>query len=171
MVRNQRTRRTVQGGHRIAKIAAVQDYRKAEAGAGLGSKGFLGDYNNGTLPLAPGAIPYHKGFLRGEWNWKGLTFVATGNYISSYNDDSAFVAEVRGVPVEVVGGTFTNPQYNVYRRVSDYTTLDMQLSYEFVKPEMEAAATTTARARAESGRAGGRQCSDNPAAPLWRCWI
>ena len=27
------------------------------------------------------------------------------------------------------------PQFNTYRRVSDYITLDMQLSYEFVKPD------------------------------------
>jgi len=39
---------------------------KAEPIEGVGSHSFLGDYNNGTLPLAPGALPYHKGFLRGE---------------------------------------------------------------------------------------------------------
>ena len=64
---------------------------KAEAVPGAGTHSFLGDYNNGTIPLAPGALPYHKGFLRGEWAWKGFDFVATGNYISSFNDDSAFV--------------------------------------------------------------------------------
>ena len=45
---------------------------KAEPVEGAGTNNFLGDYNNGTLPLAPGAIPYHKGFLRGEWEWRGL---------------------------------------------------------------------------------------------------
>ncbi len=114
---------------------------KAEPVPGVGTTSFLGDYNNGSLPLAPGAIPYHKGFLRGEYEWKGFDFVATVNYISSFNDDGFFVDNVRGVPVEVIGGTDTAPQFNVYRRVTDYTTLDMQLSYEFVKPEMEAAAT------------------------------
>ncbi len=110
---------------------------KAEPVAGTGTHSFLGDYNNGTLPLAPGAVPYHKGFLRGEWEWRGFDFVATTNYISSFNDDSAFVVTVGGVPVEVVGGTDTDPQYNLYRRVSDYITLDLQLSYAFVKPAME----------------------------------
>ncbi len=86
-------------------------------------------------------LPYHKGFLRGEYEWKGFDFVATVNYLSSYNDDSSFVDNVKGVPVSIIGGSDTDPQFNVYRRVSDYTTLDMQLSYEFVKPEMEAPAT------------------------------
>jgi iron complex outermembrane receptor protein len=104
---------------------------KAEPIEGVGSTSFLGDYNNGTLPLAPGALPYHKGFLRGEWQWHGFDFVATGNYISSFNDDSAFLLDA-----SIIGGTDTNPQYDLYRRVSDYITLDMQLSYEFRKPEV-----------------------------------
>jgi iron complex outermembrane recepter protein len=110
---------------------------QAEAIEGLGSHTFLGDYNNTTLPLAPGALPYHKGFLRGEYAWGGLTFVATMNYISSYWDDSAFLFPASRSAL--VGGTPTDPQYADYRRVSDYQTLDMQLSYEFRKPEMEAA--------------------------------
>jgi iron complex outermembrane receptor protein len=105
---------------------------KAESAPGAGSTNFLGDYNNGTLPLAPGGLPYHKGFLRGEHTWKHFDFVATMNYISSFNDDSAFVAAANQI-----GGTDAQPQYDIYRRVSDYITLDMQLSYEFVKPEME----------------------------------
>lgn len=121
---------------------------KAEPVEGVGTHSFLGDYNNGSLPLAPGALPYHKGFIRGEYEWKGFDFVATTNYISSFNDDSSFVLGNRDVldangeptPVLVVGGTATDPQYNYYRRVSDYITLDMQLSYSFVKPEAEAAA-------------------------------
>jgi hypothetical protein len=123
---------------------------KAEPVAGTGTHSFLGDYNNGTLPLAPGAVPYHKGFLRGEWEWKGFDFVATTNYISSFNDDSAFVLEVQGVPVAIVGGTDTDPQYNVYRTVSDYITLDLQLSYAFVKPAMEP--TTGYTKDAKSGK-------------------
>jgi outer membrane receptor protein involved in Fe transport len=109
---------------------------KAEAVPGAGTHSFLGDYNNGTIPLAPGALPYHKGFLRGEWAWKGFNFVATGNYISSFNDDSAFVLLPQARPIT---GSGSDPQYPFYRRVSDYTTLDMQLSYEFTKPEMQAA--------------------------------
>jgi outer membrane receptor protein involved in Fe transport len=51
------------------------------------------------------------------------------NYISSFNDDSAVLAKAH-----IIGGTPTFPQYDTYRRVSDYITLDMQLSYEFKKP-------------------------------------
>ncbi|MEP6820803.1 MAG: TonB-dependent receptor [Chthoniobacterales bacterium] len=99
---------------------------KAEAFVGAGSTNFLGDVSLFRLPLAPGAIPYHKGFLRGEWQWKGIGFVATTNYISSFNDDSTALLGARQV-----GGGSTNPQFDIYRRVSDYITLDMQLSYEF----------------------------------------
>ena len=102
---------------------------KAEAVPGAGSISFLGDYNNGTIPLAPGALPYHKGFLRGEWAWRGFDFVSTINYISSFNDDSAFVIAARPV-----GGSGAKPSYPFYRRVTDYVTLDMQLSYEFKRP-------------------------------------
>jgi outer membrane receptor protein involved in Fe transport len=103
---------------------------KAEPVAGFGSNNFAGHYNHGTRPLAPGAIPRHKGFLRGEHEWKGFNFVATTHYISSFVDDPAFLnepawrADVRGS----------------HRTVSDYITLDLQLSYQFVKPEFDPSA-------------------------------
>ena len=71
--------------------------------AGAGTTNFLGDYNNGTLPLAPGALPYHKGYLRGEHEWRHFDFVATMNYISSFNDDSVFV-----LAANQIGGTDTS---------------------------------------------------------------
>jgi iron complex outermembrane receptor protein len=95
---------------------------KAQPGTGAFNS-FLGNYNNGTLPLAPGAIPWNKGFLRGEWEWRHFDFVATGNYVGDFRDDPSFDtidrAERRNVP--------------------SYITLDMQLSYEFVKPAVEPA--------------------------------
>ena len=51
---------------------------KAQPGAGQAFNSFLGNYNNGTLPLAPGAIPWNKGFLRGEWEWRHFDFVDDG---------------------------------------------------------------------------------------------
>jgi iron complex outermembrane receptor protein len=96
---------------------------KAQPGVGPFSS-FLGNYNNGTLPLAPGAIPWNKGFLRGEWEWRHFDFVATGNYIGDFRDDPAFFRTFVGV-----------------RTVPSYITLDMQLSYEWVKPAVEPAPT------------------------------
>jgi iron complex outermembrane recepter protein len=93
---------------------------KAQPGTGPFNS-FLGNYNNGTLPLAPGAIPWNKGFLRGEWEWRHFDFVATGNYIGDFRDDPAFDSIVR----------------DTRRNVPSYITLDMQLSYEFVKPTAE----------------------------------
>jgi hypothetical protein len=104
---------------------------KAEAIEGLGATNFTGDYNNGTLPLAPGAIPRHKGFLRGEYEWKGFNLVATTNYIASYLDDPAFINTPEFSP---------NGERDTNRVVSDYITLDLQAGYEFIKPEMEPAA-------------------------------
>jgi len=101
-----------------------------------GFTNFLGNYNNGTQPLAPGAIPFNKGFLRGEWQWKGFDFVATGNYVGDFEDDPAFI-----LGNTVLGGTIANPDFREHHRVSEYTTLDMQLSYEWVKPTIEAAPT------------------------------
>jgi iron complex outermembrane receptor protein len=94
---------------------------KAEPLAGTGANSFLGTYNNGTLPFGPGAIPFNKGFLRGEWEWRHFDFVATGNYIGDFRDDPSFDSIVRDQP----------------RNVPSYITLDMQLSYEFVKPAPE----------------------------------
>ncbi|PYJ11482.1 MAG: hypothetical protein DMF06_02250 [Verrucomicrobia bacterium] len=96
---------------------------KAQAGIGTETTSFLGNYNNGTLPLAPGAIPWNKGFLRGEWDWRHFDFVMTGNYVGDFRDDPSF----------------DNVNYNRAepRNVPSYITLDMQLSYEFVKPAAE----------------------------------
>ena len=102
---------------------------KAEAVEGRGTTTFLGNYNNGSLPLAPGAIPWNKGFLRGEWEWRGFDFVATGNYVGDFNDDSAFILEATQI-----GGTDANPEYDLHRRIASYITLDLQLSYTWKKP-------------------------------------
>jgi iron complex outermembrane receptor protein len=100
---------------------------KAQPGQGQAFNSFLGNYNNGTLPLAPGAIPWNKGFLRGEWEWRHFDFVATGNYIGDFRDDKAFYR------------AFATLYPGEQRTVPSYITLDMQLSYEFVKPPTEPA--------------------------------
>ena len=96
---------------------------KAEPVPGAGTFSFLGNYVNSTRPLAPGAIPWNKGFIRGEWEWRHFDFVMTGNYIGDFRDDPAFDGIVR-----------THP-----KNVNSYITLDMQLSYEWVKPPAEPA--------------------------------
>jgi iron complex outermembrane receptor protein len=107
---------------------------KAEPVSGVGTHDFLGDYNNGTFPLAPGGIPFNKAFIRGEWEWHHFDFVATGNYIGDYEDDPAFLLRN-----PIIGGGPSGAKYLRHRRVTSYITLDMQLSYEFVKPPTEPA--------------------------------
>jgi iron complex outermembrane receptor protein len=97
--------------------------------AGGGFTNFLGNYNNGTLPLAPGAIPFNKAFLRGEWEFKGFDFVATGNYVGDYWDDPNFI-----LGNFQNGGTDANPSFAFNRHVTEYVTLDLQLGYTFPKP-------------------------------------
>jgi iron complex outermembrane receptor protein len=68
---------------------------KISPGPGLPFEDFVGNYNNGSLPLAPGAIPFNKGFVRLEWEYKLgpgiLDFIAQGNYIGDYLDDPSFI--------------------------------------------------------------------------------
>jgi outer membrane receptor protein involved in Fe transport len=82
---------------------------------------FLGNYDNQTRPFTPGAIPWNKGFIRGQWEWRHIRFLATGNYVGDFRDDPTFDSIVRDHP----------------RNVPSYITLDLQLSYEFAKPEPE----------------------------------
>ena len=110
---------------------------KAQPGVGA-FKSFLGNYNNQTLPFtttlpyAPGAVPWNKGFLRGEWEWRGFDFIATGNYIGDFRDDPAFNADAASV-----GG----PNFiGRIRTVPSYITLDLQLSYAWKKPDESAPA-------------------------------
>jgi iron complex outermembrane receptor protein len=109
---------------------------KAEPGDGLGTHNFLGDFS-ATFPLAPGGIPFNKGLLRGEWQWKGFDFIATGNYIGDYWDDPNFI--LGNSTVVANPGTLQEPNFQLHRFVESYITLDLQLSYEFVKPPTEPA--------------------------------
>jgi iron complex outermembrane receptor protein len=113
---------------------------KASPGPGQSFNDFLGNYNNGTLPLAPGAIPFNKGFVRLEWEYKlgpgNLDFVAQGNYIGDYDDDPGFL-----LGNDIINTDESPPapaEWALHRRVTDYMTLDLQASYEFVRPPMEA---------------------------------
>ena len=102
-----------------------------------------GDYASGTLPIVPGAIPFNKGFLRVEWTQKvgpgNLDFVAQGNYTGDFEDDPALI--LGNDLVAQNPGTIVEPNWILHRRVTDYMTLDLQASYEFVRPPvMEAPA-------------------------------
>jgi iron complex outermembrane receptor protein len=112
---------------------------KAQPGVGP-SHNFLGDFS-AAFPLAPGSIPFNKAFLRQEWEWRHWDFIATGNYISDFEDDPTFIG-TRGADTQVaIGGPGSDPVFFLHRRVTSYITLDMQLSYEWVKPAVEAPPT------------------------------
>ncbi len=73
------------------------------------------------------------------------------NYIGSFNDDSSFL-----LAANTVGGTDTNPQFDLHRKVPTYITLDLQLSYEFEKAEIGPAATNSGGAGATVTGGGAR---------------
>lgn len=85
---------------------------------GAVANNFLGGYNNGTLPLGPGAIPRLKGYFRTQWSWRNFEATGTVNYTGDFHDDPNFVGPTGTVP----------------RRVSEYITFDLQLAYEFKRP-------------------------------------
>ena len=112
---------------------------KASTAPGAPFIDYLGNYNNGTLPLAPGAIPWNKGFVRTEWEYKlgpgNLDFVAQVNYIGGFIDDGAFF---HPLDQENLAPPDQPPSYKFNRNVTSYITLDLQASYEFVRPPIEA---------------------------------
>jgi iron complex outermembrane receptor protein len=113
---------------------------KAQLGPGLPFHNFRGNSVTGAIPLTPGGIPDNKGFLRFEWEYKlgpgSLDFVAQGNYIGGQWDDPQFILDnaIEGP----IGGDFVNPEFRLHRRITSYLTLDLQASYEFVRPAVEA---------------------------------
>jgi iron complex outermembrane receptor protein len=129
---------------------------KAQPGTGSFNS-FLGNYNNGTLPLAPGAIPWNKAFVRGEWEWHHFDFVSTVNYIGDYRDDRSVTSQL---PDFVA-------LHGEVRTVPSYITLDMQLSYEFVKPAAEAAAPTYAK-DAKDGKNVMATQTDAASSTIWQ---
>jgi iron complex outermembrane recepter protein len=110
---------------------------KASPGPGLPFNDFRGNFVDTTLPLAPGAIPFNKGFVRLEWLYTlgpgQIDFVAQGNYISDFNDDPSFI--LGNVQISPPGEV---QRFRFSRRVAEYTTLDLQASYEFIRPPVEA---------------------------------
>ncbi|MEY2498363.1 MAG: iron complex outerrane recepter protein, partial [Verrucomicrobiota bacterium] len=120
---------------------------KAQANPSAGYHDFLGDFST-TIPLAPGGIPFNRAFVRSEWEWRHLDFIATANYVGDYFDDPSFIKQEDGVLQGLVPGrpgTLPPPvaqnTFKFSRRVTSYITLDLQLSYEFVKPAAEAPPT------------------------------
>jgi iron complex outermembrane recepter protein len=112
---------------------------KASIASGAPFIDYLGNYNNGTLPLAPGAIPFNKGFVRLEWEYKLgpgiLDFVAQVNYIGSFIDDNDFF---HPLDQENLAPPGEPPSWKFNRKVTSWTSLDLQASYEFVRPPVEA---------------------------------
>ncbi len=113
---------------------------KISPGPGLPFNDFLGNYNNGTLPLAPGAIPFNKGFARGEWEYKlgpgNLDFIAQVNYVGGFLDDPSFIAA--NLDIGPINPPDEPSAFVFSRKVTSYITLDLQASYEFVRPPVEA---------------------------------
>ena len=127
----------------------------AEVAPGAGSTNFLGTFSN--APLTPGSIPYNKalGQIEYQKSFPAVGFlpkstidlVATVNYIGDYLDDGSLVAGGQA-PITDANGNVpdpANPKYAINRKVREYTTLDLQLSYTIQAPEKVDAVTTTSK--------------------------
>jgi iron complex outermembrane receptor protein len=144
---------------------------KAEPIADKGTHDFLGDYNSGTLPIAPGAIPFNKGFVRFEWQYNlgpgNLDFVAQGNYIGDFEDDPHFILD--NALEGPIGGDFINPEFRLHRRITSYVTLDLQASYEFVRPAVQPAIPGYAKEGKDAKSVPGNLVAGGvETGPLWR---
>jgi iron complex outermembrane recepter protein len=142
---------------------------KAEPFPGLGTHNFLGD-SSGGLPIAPGAIPFNKGFLRFEWEYKigpgNVDFVAQGNYIGDFEDDPNVILDnaIEGP----IGGDFVNPEFRLHRRITSYMTLDLQASYEFVRPPVELPLSGYANAGKDAKSVRGNIVAGVETGTLWQ---
>jgi outer membrane receptor protein involved in Fe transport len=136
---------------------------KAQPGLGA-SHNFLGDFS-AVFPLAPGSIPFNKGFLRGEWQWRNLDFIVTGNYVGDFEDDPNFILDN-----DFVAGSdpnSNNPSFQLHRRVTSYITMDMQLSYEWVRPAAVETAPTYAK-DAKDGKNVMATTTEPTTASIWQ---
>ncbi len=80
---------------------------------------FLGNFvDPGTGGLAPGSIPYWKGFVDLNYGVSGFNAGIKFNYVGEYDDDPTVIQ--------------VNPPT---RKVESYYTFDLRASYEFKKPE------------------------------------
>ena len=70
--------------------------------------------------------------------WRNFDFVSTVNYTGDFEDDPLFILGNTQFPAGQPA-TEANKSYVQHRRVTSYITLDMQLSYEWVKPADEPA--------------------------------
>ena len=86
-------------------------------------------------PSIPGSLPYNKGYLQTQWDYKGFQLINTFNYIGDYKDFGAFVNDSRLVLPTVDPA---NVQFTRRRDVKAYLTFDTQVSYTYTAPRAEA---------------------------------
>jgi iron complex outermembrane receptor protein len=134
---------------------------KAQLGPGLPFHNFLGNGVTQAIPLTPGGIPNNKGFVRFEWEYKlgpgKLDFIAQGNYIGDQTDDPQFILGNVLIPSGDDLQDLINPSYTQSRRITDYMTLDLQASYEFVRPPAAAPVPGFAKEGKDFKSAPGQQ--------------
>ncbi|MFT4901252.1 MAG: iron complex outermembrane receptor protein [Lentimonas sp.] len=97
-------------------ITQVLKY-ESQAQSGDDTISFLGQFSDPRTSsesiAGPGSIPKYKGFAQASWNLDRLTLGATLNYIHSLEDNPSFTAN------------------NQPRKISDWTSLDLMLQYQW----------------------------------------
>ncbi len=107
----------------------------------IATQGFtnaLGRFYSGA-PFIPGSLPYNKGYLQTQWDYKGFQLINTFNYIGDYKDfggllnNSILVTDEFGRAPDPA-----NIQFTRTRDVKAYLTFDTQVSYTYTAPRAEA---------------------------------
>ena len=94
-------------------------------------------YSDSTF--IPGSLPYNKGYLQTQWDYKGFQLINTFNYIGDYKDfggllnNSILVTDQFGRAPDPA-----NIQFTRTRDVKAYLTFDTQVSYTYTAPRAEA---------------------------------
>jgi iron complex outermembrane receptor protein len=111
-------------------------------------------------PFIPGSLPYNKGYLQTQWDYKGFQLINTFNYIGDYKDFGAFLNNSNLVLPTVDPA---NIQFTRTRDVKAYLTFDTQASYTYTAPRAEAGQGDAK----ETGKATALMPSPRP----WQQWL
>jgi len=110
----------------------------AQIVAETGFTNYLGKFQSANSPLSPGSLPYNKGYVQAQWDYKGFQLINTFNYVGDYMDFGGFVNKSFLVLNEF--GRAPDPvnvEFTRNRDVKAFLTFDVQLSYTYNAPRAQ----------------------------------
>ena len=125
-----------------------------------GFTNYLGRFQSATSPISPGSLPYNKGYVQAQWDYRGFQLINTFNYVGDYKDFGGFVNKSFLV-VDQFGRAPdpVNVEFTRNRDVKAFLTFDTQLSYTYTAP------------RAEAGDGTAKAIASVPRLRGWQQWL